>query len=184
MEIKKNRTWKIVQGLLWIIVMTAVVVMILALMNWLPSLISEDFVRRYDSIEEATQSLDFKDKAIVPKYFPEGISWPPSLILAQKKPYKAIVIEFREAEAMNTVLIIVLSSLHDSTNRLQRIIMTDLKEKTEFMLKGKNAHLEVGTCDNGVTCSRINWQENSLHFTVLLMSSPFELIKVAESMTH
>lgn len=184
METEKNRIWKIVQGLLWIIVMTIVVVILLSLMNWLPSMISEDFVRRYDNIEEAARSLGFKNKAIVPKYFPEGISWPPSMILAQKKPYKAVVIEFSETEAMKTVLIIVLSSLKDRNQQLQRITMTELKEKTEYMLNGKTALLEVGTCDSGITCSRMNWQEDSLHFTVLLLSSPFELIKVAESMTH
>ncbi len=90
------------QGLLWIIAMTAVVVILLALLNWLPSMISEDFVRRYDSIEEATRSLGFQNKALVPKYFPEGILWPPSMILAQKKPYKAVLIEFSETEAKKT----------------------------------------------------------------------------------
>ena len=62
--------------------------------------------------------------------------------------------------------------------------MADLKEKTKYMLKGKAALLEVGICGKGEACSRMTWQEDGLNFTVLLMSSPFELIKVAESMIH
>lgn len=184
MEMKKESIGRTVRGIFWIIVMAAVVVALLALVNWIPSLINEDSVRRYDSIEEATRSLGLDSKALVPTYFPEGISWPPSLILAQKKPYKAVVIEFRKAETVKTELIVILSSLKDTNVQLQRITMTELKEKTEYMLKGKAALLEVGTCKKVATCSRMTWQENGLNFTVLLMSSPFELIKVAESMVH
>lgn len=184
MEMKKESIGRTVRGLFWIIVMSAVVVALLTLLNWIPSFINEDSVRRYDSVEEAARSLGFDSKALVPKFFPEGISWPPSMILAQKKPYKAIVIEFREAKTVKTALIVILSSLKDSNVRLQRITMTELKEKTEYMLKGKVALLEVGTCGKGETCSRMTWQENGLNFTVLFMSSPFKLIKVAESMIH
>jgi len=181
---KKESLGRTVRGLFWIIVMAAVVVALLALVNRLPSILNEDSVRRYDSIGEATQSLGFDSKALVPTYFPEGILWPPSLILAQSKPYKAVVIEFREAETVKTALIVILSSLKGSNVQLQRITMTELKEKSEYMLKGKAAFLEVGTCEKMETCSRMSWHENGLNFTVLLMSSPFELIKVAESMVH
>ena len=182
MEMKKESIGRTVRGLFWIIVMSAVVVALLSLANWVPSLINEDSVRRYDSIEEAEQSLGFDNKVLAPKYFPEGISWPPSMILAQKKPFKAIVIEFMEVKTAQTALIVILSSLKESNVQLQRIAMTEVKEKTEYMLKGKAALLEVGSCGKVATCSRMTWQENGLNFTVLYMSSPFELIKVAESM--
>lgn len=184
MKMQKNRIHKTVLGLFWIIVMAAVLVTLLSLANRLPSLLHEGFAQRYDTVEEAARSLGLDNKVLVPTYFPEGISWPPSMILAQKKPFKAVVIEFREAKTMKTVLIVIQSSLQDSNVQLQRITMTEFREKTEYRLKGKIALLQVGTCDNGITCSRMTWQENGLHFTVFFVSSPFELIKVAESMIH
>jgi hypothetical protein len=184
MKQRTNRIGKTVRGAFWIIVMVAVIVILLALLNWIPSLIHEDFVQKYDSIRETARSLGHDYKILVPTYFPEGISWPPSLILAQKKPYKAVVIEFSESESMKTFLILIQSSLQKSDLKLQRITMTDVTEKTEYSLKGTAALLTVGTCDTGINCSSITWNENAHHFTVLIMSSPFELIKVAESMIH
>lgn len=181
---KKESIGRMVRGLFWITVMSAVVVALIALANRVPSLMNKDSVQRYKSIEEAEQSLGFDNKVLAPRYFPEGISWPPSLILAQKKPFKAIVIEFIEAKTSQTALIVILSSLKESNMQLQRIKMTEVKEKTEYMLKGKAALLEVGSCGEAATCSRMTWEDNGLNFTLLFMSSPFELIKVAESMIH
>lgn len=163
--------------------MAGVVVTLLATANWLPSLKQRGFARQYGSIEEAKGSLGLKH-ILVPAYFPEGISWPPSLILAQNKPYKAVVMEFKRAETMETALIVIQSDLRGSDTQLQRIRLSELKEESQYRLKGQSALLQVGTCDNGTPCSRIAWQDSGLHCTVLLMAPPFELIKIAESMIH
>ena len=183
METQETRIGRTARGLLWILVLAAMAVGLLAAVNWLPSLMQLDFARQYDSIEEAKRAGGL-DTVLVPAYFPEGISWPPSLILAQKKPYQAVVMEFREAEATETVLIVVQSSLQGNDAQLQRIRLSEVKEETEYRLKEKRALLQIGTCDNGMPCSRMTWQDGALRCTVLLMSSPFELIKIAESMVR
>jgi hypothetical protein len=182
MKTGNNSIAKTAKGLLLIIVMAAVVVAFLALVNRLPSLIHDDFLKKFDSLEGAKRSLGFDDEMLIPRYFPEAISWPPSLILAQKKPYKAVVIEFMEVKTMKPALIIIQSASQDGITQLQRIVMTGLDEETEFSLNGKSALLQVGLCGYGNTCSRMTWQDHGLHYTVLLMSSPFELVKIAESM--
>ncbi len=161
--------------------MAAAVVALLATVDWLPSLMKNDFARQYRSIEDVKRSLGL-DNMLVPAYFPEGISWPPSLILAQNKPYKAVVMEFKKAGTTETVLIVIESSLRGSDAQLQRIKLSEVKEDTPYQLKGRTALLQVGTCDNGMSCSRMAWQDGGLHCTVLLTASPFELIKIAESM--
>jgi outer membrane biogenesis lipoprotein LolB len=83
---------------------------------------------------------------------------------------------------METILIVIQSFEHDSDVQLQRITLSESKEETRYQMKGKIAFLQVGTCDNGKQCSRMTWQDKDLYCTVLLMSSPFELIKIAESM--
>jgi hypothetical protein len=181
MKTQGRKTMKVARGLLLIVAMAAAVVMLLALADRLPSLTQKDFARRYDSIEEAKRSLGL-DSILVPAYFPEGISWPPSLIVAQKKPYEAVVMEFAAAAPKETAMIIIQSSLPDSKAHLQRIHLSELKEETQYVLKGRNALLQVGICENKMPCSRITWQDKGLYCTVVLMSSPFELIKMAESM--
>ncbi len=76
-----------------------------------------------------------------------------------------------------------LPSLRGSDAQLQRITLSEVKEQTQYRLKGRNVLLQVGTCDNEMPCSRMTWREdNGSHYTVLLTSSPFELIRIAESM--
>lgn len=183
MKMQGHKNEKTMRGLLLMLVIAGLAVAFLAAANWLPALMQKGFARQYDSIEEAKRSLGL-DAVLVPGYFPEGITWPPSFILAQKKPYKAVVMEFREAEAMDAALIVIQSSWHGSDVQLQRIRLSGVKEETQYRLKGRNVFLQVGTCDNGMPCSRMTWQDkdSGLHCTVLLMSSPFELIRIAESM--
>ncbi len=169
------------RSLLYMMIMVGGVVVVLASLNRTPSSIQKGFARQYDSVEEAKRSLGF-DNILVPKYFPEGISWPPSFIFGQKDPYKALVLEFREAKAGETVLSVIQTSRRDSESQLQRTRLSKLTEDIPYRLKGRMARLLVGTCDKGIPCSRISWQEGDLYFTVLYMSSPFELIRIAESM--
>lgn len=163
--------------------MTTVVVMLLAIGNWLPSLMEQDFPKSYDNIEEAGRFLG-PDSILIPAYFPEGITWPPSLILAQKKPFKAIVMEFRKAQSMETVLVVIQSSSPHGYKQLQRITLSEIREETEYGLKGRTALLKTGDCDNGKLCSSMTWQDRDMYCTVLLMSPPFELIRIAESMVR
>ena len=174
---------KTLRGLLLMLLLAGMAAALLAAADRLPSLMQKGFVRKYGSIEEAKQSLGL-DNVLIPAYFPEGITWPPSLILAQKRPYSAAVMEFKKVGAEETALIVIQSSSAGSDRQLQRIALSQLKEETRYRLKGEMVLLQVGTCDNGMSCSRMTWQDNGLHHTVLLLSTPFELIRIAESMIH
>ncbi len=172
---------KTLRGLLWMFVLSGLVILSLFAVNWLPTLREEGFARQYDSIEEAKRALKL-EKVVVPTFFPEGITWPPAFILAQKKPFQAVVMEFKATQERDTALIIIQSLSRGGDVQLQRIRLSELKEETQYRLKGRNVLLQVGTCDNGTLCSKMTWQDNELSTTLILMSSPFELIKIAESM--
>jgi hypothetical protein len=181
MDMPMHKIGKTVRGLLWMLTLVILAIIFLAAVNWLPSLREEGFARRYNTIEEAKRALNLKDIA-VPSYFPEGIRWPPSFILAQKKPYQAIVMEFNEVKSKETALIVIQSSLSGSDAQLQRIRLSTVKEETQYRMKDRYVLLQVGTCDNGIQCSKMTWQDSGLFYSAVLMSSPFELIKIAESM--
>jgi hypothetical protein len=175
---------KTVKGLLWMLLIAALLVALLAAANRLPSLTQQGFARQYAGIEEAKRSLGL-GPVPVPAYFPEGIAWPPSFVLAQKRPYEAVVMEFKKTGSMETALIVVQSTVRGEDARLQRITLSDVQQETRSPLKGgRSALLQVGTCDNGAHCSRMAWQDNGFYYSVLLMSSPFELTKIAESMVR
>jgi hypothetical protein len=184
MVMQNRKSWRNVRGLIWIFIMAALVVALLAIANWVPSLMNGDSVQRFETVEEAEIFLGYDDPVLVPKYFPEGISWPPSLIVAQKKPYRAVVTEYHVEGTTKTGLIIILSSIPGGDLRLQRITITEPQEKTRYSLKGKKVVLEVGTCGNEEACSRVSWLDEDIKMSVLLMSSPFEVLRIAESMIH
>ncbi|HTZ17360.1 MAG TPA: hypothetical protein VMB78_02870 [Dissulfurispiraceae bacterium] len=171
------------RGLLWMLIAAAGVTILLFIINQLPSLMHKDYARQYVSIEDARKACGL-DYVLVPAYFPEGMSWPASFIIAQKRPYKALVTEFRDKASGQTALIVVQTSLHGSELQLQRIKMSEVKQQNEYQLKGRKAILQVGTCNNGVSCSRMAWQDESGSYAILLMSTPFELIRIAESMVR
>ena len=152
----------------------------LKLAGWLPLLAQKDLLRPYGSVEDVKAELSIRE-IYVPSYFPQNLSWPPSTVLAQGKPFPAIIMEFGQAEGKSAGLVIS-QSLSDTFRTDGKIRIVQLKEKVRYPLKGRDSLLEVGTCANGEPCSRVSWKEGSTYITVMARSTPFELIKVAESM--
>jgi hypothetical protein len=159
-----------------------IVLLILALkaMNWVPLAMQQDAVRRYNTIEEVRAALNIKD-IYVPSYFPQQISWPPSAILAQSKPFSAMVMEFTRADKRNTALVISQSE-GKALNVENPIEIRVVTEKVQYTIQGRDAMLTVGSCDNDEPCSAITWIEGKYTMTVLMKSTPFELTKIVESM--
>ncbi len=172
--------------MVYMAVMAAGVVAFLAALNWFPSLVRPDLARRYATVEDAMRAAGYHG-ILVPKYFPEGLSWPPAFIFAQKRPFRAVVLEFTEPKTMRTALIVVQSSLKGGAaeaEKLQRIRFARIREQTGYRLKGRDAVLQVGICGDGRPCSRIIWKEGGFYSSVLYMSYPVELIRIADSMVR
>jgi hypothetical protein len=181
MEKRKTNIEKTLRGLLGMLVMAGLAVAFLVAANRVPSLAQKGFARQYDTIDEAKRALGI-ETVLVPAYFPEGISWPPSFVLAQLSPHRSVVMEFRDTKTRETALIVIQSSSTGSDAQLQRIRLSEVTEETPYRLKGKSVLLQVGICDNGKSCSRMTWRDGNLRCTIVLLSSPFELITIAESM--
>lgn len=152
----------------------------LKLAGWLPLLAQRDLLREYKSIEDVKAELPIR-QIYVPSYFPQDLSWPPSAVLAQGKPFPAIIMEFGQAEGKSAGLVIS-QSLSGAFRADGRIRIVQLKEKVRYPLKGRDSVLEVGTCGDGEPCSRVSWKEGNTHIDVMARSAPMELIRVAESM--
>ena len=173
---------KKIRTLFYLLMTVAILVLTLKFLNYLPMAIQSDTIRRYQSIDEVRSRLNIRD-IYIPSYFPQGLVWPPSEILAQGTPFAAVIMAFNSAEKEDIVLIISQSASAnfkpDEKIRMQRI-----KDRVDYPLRGRAMMLEAGVCINGGPCSRVSWAEEGYTITVTAKSEPPELVKIAESMIH
>ncbi len=158
-----------------------VLVGVLKLLNWIPSAVQDGFAREYKSVDEVSSKLKIRD-IYIPSYFPQNFRWPPAVILAQTRPYTAIVMEFRDVDKGDTGLTISQTEAEARFIKDDRIGISEVKEKVDYILKGRHALLEVGVGKNDEPVSRISWIEGRYRMTVAMKSRPFELLRIAESM--
>lgn len=161
----------------------AVLVIALKALNWLPLFAQKDLLRRYGDFEEMRSELGIRD-VLVPSYFPEDFRWPPTGVIAQGKPYPAVILEFgRSGKGKDREIgLVIFQATADDFTPGGTLEISRTLEKVAYPLKGRDAVLEVGTGARGETCSRISWREKQFRVTVLARSTPFEVIRVAESM--
>ena len=148
--------------------------------NRLPVLVQGDLLREYDSFDAVSAGLPSLP-IYVPSYYPQDLRWPPSRILAQGRPFPAVLMEFQGRQSRRTVLVIS-QSARGTFSPDGKVRIVKVKEKTSYLLKGRDARLEVGVCGDGATCSRLAWTEGAYRIDVTGKSAPLELIRVAESM--
>lgn len=167
-------------GFLSFIFALAVLISVLIVINWIPSVTQKGNIERFTSLEDVKAELSIKT-IHVPSYFPENIEWPPSVILAQKRPYEAVVMEFRDVKSGKTTLVISQSSSR-SFVKDSKIKIAEVKDKTSFSLRGRDAIIETGDCGSGEPCSSIMWNESGLSLHMSMTAPPSDLIRIAESM--
>jgi len=171
-----------VQRLAYFVLTIVAIIIVLKTLNWLPMVLQEGILRPYASIEEVRSKLNIKD-LYVPSYFPQSITWPPSKILAQTKPYVATLLVFNRPGKDGPALIISqAASERFSPDMLIKIVQ--VTERVPYQLNGRTALLEVGTCEKNEPCSRISWVEGIYTMTVTMKSQPFDLVQIAKSMFH
>jgi len=152
----------------------------LKVIDWLPDAFQPGVVRRYGSIAEAQSMLGIP-KIYVPSYFPKTLQWPPSRVLAQTRPFTAVVMEFRRVDSRVTALVIT----QTASQRLRQRPKIHLKatlQTSSVDLKGRESVVERGFCDDGESCSQITFVEGDLWISIQMRSSVEELLVLAGSM--
>ncbi len=170
------------KGFFYIVLTVAAVLVVLRTLNWLPTILQKETMRRYGSVEEVRAKLNIRD-LLLPSYFPQSIMWPPSEILAQAKPYPAVLMIFKAANEREVALVIS-QAASDAFSSKALIPFAQITRTVPYDLKGRKALLEVGTDKNDEPCSRLSWREHDYRVMLAMKSPPFELIRIAESMLH
>lgn len=158
----------------------ALLVGLLRLLNWLPLVARPDLLSNYRDLEEARTAAGI-EAVLVPSYFPQNLAWPPSRIWAQGIPYRALLLEFGRPSGKETVLLIS-QAASESFFPEERMRFLEVAQDAPYPLRGRAARLRVGVCPGSETCSEIAWKEGPFHVVVRAKLSPFELIRIAESM--
>jgi hypothetical protein len=173
------RTMNRTTGFLSFALAIGVLVVLLALMNWVPMAFQKDTLRRYRSLEEVRTALNIRD-IYVPSYFPQHIVWPPSEILAQGRPFPALVMEFKDAGSGEIVLVLSQSQGGPFSPDLRSLGQYQRNsplyhERTERRARCRRVR-------KNQPCSRITWKEGPYTVTALMKAAPFELTKITDSM--
>lgn len=169
-------------GFFYLLITVAAVIAVLKTLNWLPAVLQKDMLSKFGSIEEVRAKLHITD-VYTPSYFPESITWPPSEILAQARPYPAVLIIFHDRKTRDAALVIS-QAASDAFADDSLIPISRITRSVPFDLKNRKAFLEVGVCANTEPCSRLSWTENGYRVKLVMKAPPFELIRIAESMLH
>ncbi len=158
----------------------AALIVLLKVLNWFPAAIQNNMLREYSGIEQVKSTLRITD-IFVPSYFPEQIGWPPSKILAQDKPFPAVLMEFKRRGTDQIVLVLSQSKggTIKSEHSLEPVV---IKESAPFTLHNSPAMLVVGECSDHEVCSMITWNEGGYTLSASMRSSPFDLRDIAKSM--
>ncbi len=171
---------KTIVGFLSFSLAITILVVAMKVINGVPLIARKDALRRYASIEEVRNSLNIRE-IYVPAYFPQDIVWPPSGILAQGKPFPAVMMEFKNRNS-GEIELVLCQSRGGQFPLDRRIDMTSVKETVPFLMKGRRAVLVVGECAKNEPCSKITWEEGDNTVAALMKAAPFELNRLAESM--
>jgi hypothetical protein len=169
------------KGTVFMLIISALIATTLYFANHLPSLMDSGFVRQYSDIEELKRVFG-AGTITIPSYFPEGIKWPPSFIIAQKRPFMAIAMEFQPTGSATKGLNIVQTDLKGNPTAFKRFHLNSVKEEAEHLIKGKRLVFKVGTCQGGIACNSLSWHDQRFYYEIISTASPLETIKIAESM--
>ncbi len=169
------------RGAAIMLIITALIAVTLYFANQLPLLMDSGFVKQYRDIEELKRAFG-AGTITIPSYFPEGIKWPPAFIIAQRRPFVAIAMEFQSTEVGTRALNIIQTDLKGKPTTFKRLQLSNVKEEAEHLMKDKRLILKVGICQGGIACNSLSWQDQRFRYEIVSTTSPIDTIKIAESM--
>ena len=141
----------------------------------------EDMLRPYASFDEAKKALKRRAEIYIPSHLPAQLAWPPSEVFAQRKPFPAIIMVFRQQGKTEPMLELI---QYKSGTRFTdgSIKFTTIKQRGPFKMRGLDSLFSIGECGSPEPCATAVWDEGGFTFSAAMRGAPFELSKIAASM--
>jgi hypothetical protein len=162
-------------------IMIAVTAALLNLLNWVPTALQKEGVKKYRTIEDVKAALKL-NKLFLPSYFPQYLVWPPSEIYGRRKPSKMVLMHFINYDRRDVVLSIMQAESADPRPLRSRIEPDKIKRQEKTIIKGRRGELSLALCPGGEPCNSVTWDAEGYTFTIIAKDSVQELLKIAESM--
>ena len=176
----KKRTFG--KKLIFFTVTVLLITAILALLNWLPSLIQKRTMKRFSSIDSAKKELRLH-RLFLPTYIPEDLHlvWPPAEMYGQEVPFSAFIIHLRYRDSRNIGLVIQQTDA-TAPYQIEPLIKISTKSKgSQIFVKDRKALLVPAICDENTPCNEISWNEDGTIITLICKCSAQEIVKIASS---
>ncbi|MBZ0158142.1 MAG: hypothetical protein K8I29_18240 [Alphaproteobacteria bacterium] len=153
----------------------------LKLLNWLPSIIEKGTLEKHASVEELRSRFP-NEKIYLPSYFPRNLEWPPLRIVAQRKPYVAIMMYFSDRNTGKVGLSLQQLSAGISPPPPSEMRIARPVRKSSVLIREREGTLVTALCEESVPCYQISWREGNFTLTLTTTVSQRDLIRMATSM--
>ncbi|TAL25017.1 MAG: hypothetical protein EPN94_06115 [Nitrospirae bacterium] len=157
-------------------------VVVLELINWAPSVIETESLRKYKTIELVKRKLHI-ERVYIPAYLPEDLNlkWPPSEIYAQKKPFVMVITHFQQRDSREPGLIVHQVDAK-ADYRPESKIKFRVKRESKILIKDREGMLVTAICEDETPCNQVSWREGNFMLTVIGKNSQRDIIRIARSM--
>ena len=178
-EMKNNTLKQFHRGFSFLITI-AVVLLVLKLLNWLPSVLEHEGLRKYRSVDDVRAVLKIP-RVYIPAYFPEHIQWPPAEIFAQRKPFPMIMMHFTHRDSKSFALSLFQVDSRASFELPYKTDILYVRKESPVQIRGRSGTLVIAVCSGRERCNRISWEEGRYRLTLIADDTPEQMIKMAES---
>ena len=179
-EMKKNKVKQLQRGFSFVVTV-AVVLLLLKLLNWLPSVLEDEGLKKYGSVDDVRAALKIS-KVYIPAYFPEYIQWPPAEIFAQRRPFPLVMMHFTHRDSKSFALSLFQVDARAAFELPYKSDVLYVRKESQVNVKNKVGTLVIAVCSGRERCNRLSWEEGMYRITLIADDTPEQLIKMAESM--
>jgi len=176
---KKNKVKQLHRGVSFFVTV-AVVILLLKLLNWVPSVLQDEGIKKYSSVEEVRTDLKIP-RVYIPAYFPEYIKWPPAEIFAQRRPFQLVMMHFTHRDSRSFALSLFQVDSRAGFEPTYKSDVLYVRKESQVSINGRAGNLVLAVCTGRERCNRITWEEGIYRITLIADDTPEQLIKMAES---
>ena len=172
----------LIMSLLLFGITVALVTGVLAILNWLPSLMQGQAMKRFASVDAAKKELRLKG-LFLPTYIPEhlNLAWPPAEVYAQTVPFRAFIVHLHYRDRKETGLVIQQTDAN-APYRIEPLIKIRVKAAgSRISIKDRQAELVPAVCEGDIPCNEVSWNEGGTIITIICACSTQDTVKIASS---
>ncbi len=158
-----------------------IAVALLKLLNWVPSVIEEEGIRKFRTLDEAQAAMK-TTKIAVPSYFPERIQWPPYEIFAQRKPFSLVMMHFSHADSRTLALALYQYDARGTFEPPFQESVVHVRKEMTVPVGTRSGFLTIAVCRGNRLCNSLSWEIDGITHLLVYDDDPEELVKMASSM--